>query len=59
MKNNRLILLLGVCQDVGIPLFLGISGHTNTVQTEKTYGDYLKEFKKSKAEQAAEGLNNI
>lgn len=34
-------------------------GHTNTVQIEKTYGDYLKEFKKSKAEQAAKVLDEI
>ena len=59
---------MGVCQDVGIPPFKVSQGIWRNLkfrhflyqlQIEKTYGDYLKEFKKSKAEQAAKVLDEI
>ena len=41
--------------------FWGVSGcrHTPFFRYLRTYGDYLKEFKKSKAEQAAKVLKEI
>ena len=56
-RHTATVMLLSSGMDTTTVAYL--LGHTNTVQIEKTYGDYLKEFKRSKAEQAADILNRI
>lgn len=56
-RHTATVMLLSSGMDTTTVAYL--LGHSNTVQIEKTYGDYLKEFKKSKAEQAANVLDEI
>ena len=56
-RHTATVMLLSSGMDTTTVAYL--LGHANTAQIEKTYGDFLKEFKRSKAEQAAEVLNNI
>lgn len=56
-RHTATVMLLSSGMDTTTVAYL--LGHSNTAQIEKTYGDYMKEFKRSKAEQAADILNNI
>lgn len=56
-RHTATVMLLSSGMDTTTVAYL--LGHSNTVQIEKTYGDYLKEFKRTKAEQAAKVLDEI
>lgn len=56
-RHTATVMLLSSGMDTTTVAYL--LGHANTAQVEKTYGDFLKEFKRSRAEQAADILNHI